>query len=152
MPLPSEYSTTAYPIQHYMFAVHNVAASASATAMKTVVTAATSGALAITSYSMPWDGWIVAVTAELQAACTAGTLTITPTLSTVAITATNFIQIFNAAGQRAIKPAAPTSDAAPAFTAGQYLGCNYATNSGFLPDGSADLLVHVYVVFNRATV
>ena len=152
MPLPTNYGTSAYPIQHYMFGLHNVAASTAATALNTVVTPATSGSLSIVSYSMPWAGWIIAVTSELQAACTAGTLTITPTISGTSITATNFIQVFNAAGQRAVKPAAPITDSAPYFAAASYLGCKYATNSSFLPDGSADLLVHVYVAFDRATV
>jgi hypothetical protein len=152
MPLPSVYNTVEYPLVKVKFFYPKLAQGQAATAMFSAGTDATSGTLAVQTESQPFGGWIVGFAVDLSTAVTAGTMTLTPTINGVAITAANYIKTFSGSGQRAIVPPALTTDGAPTFTSGQCLGCNIASNGSYTPNGTNDITVTMYVILNGAAV
>lgn len=92
---------------------------------------------------MPFAGEIVAVSYLLSANKTAGTLTIGPTVggverSALTITAANAV----ASGRKIVKRTTAT------FVAGAEIGAEITTDAGFLPNGTADLSVAVWVILS----
>lgn len=123
----------------YTFSQDAVAASQTDVQLNAVETGATTGTLDVTGYTMPFDGEIVAITADLSAAATAGTLTVGPTIGgtektdpTLSITT-----------QTTRRDTAPRSTST--FVAGDVLGAEITTGGTW--DGTtADLLVTVLVL------
>lgn len=102
-------------------------------------TAIGEGSQAVTGYTMPFAGEIVAITADLSAAATAGSLTVGPTIGGTEKTDPTL----------SITTQTTRSDTAPRdtakFAAGDVLGAEITT-SGTWDGTTADLAVTVYVL------
>lgn len=123
----------------YTFSQDAVAASQTDAQLNAVETGATDGLLAVTGYTMPFAGEVVAVTADLSAAATAGTLTVGPTIGGTEKTDPTL----------SITTQTTRSDTVPrgvaSFAAGDVLGAEITTGGTW--DGtSSDLVVVVYVL------
>jgi hypothetical protein len=102
---------------------------------------------AVDGFVMPWPGNIVAISARLSAAATAGTLSVGPTINGTEQTDPTL----------AITTAASAYDAGtrlaaglPAFAAGDLIGAEITTNGSW--DGtSSDLAVVVFVVVDMTS-
>jgi len=102
-------------------------------------TAAGEGSQAVDGYAMPFDYQVVAVSASLSAAATAGTLSIGATINgTEAADSTFVVTTATNAYQRVLRGKARGA-------AGSRLGAEITTNSGW--DGTtSDLVVTVWVI------
>jgi len=135
----------------FSFAQAKVTASQTGVQLNTAATDATSGTLALVDYVLPFPGSIYAIAYRFSAAITGGNLTLTPTINGTALTLASIIlssvtdqNRFNQIeGQvNGARFAAPASK-----TTANRLGCQLTTPAGFLPTGSADLWVDIYVLF-----
>lgn len=123
------------------FADNAVAASQAGVDLPRVETSATTSSTDVKFYEMPFAGTIVALSATLSAAATAGTLALVPTVNGTAV----------ADPALAITTQTALTDTAPrgsiAFAAGDALGVEITTNGAW--DGTtADLFADLYVVFD----
>ena len=96
---------------------------------------------AVTGYTMPFDGEIVAICADLSAAATAGSLTVGPTVGgTEKTDPTLSITTETTKRDKALRSVA-------AFSAGDILGAEITSDASW--DGTtADLAVTVYVLLH----
>lgn len=123
----------------YLFTQDAVAASQTDVQLNTLETGATDGLLAVAGYTMPFDGEIVAITADLSAAAGAGTLTVGPTIGGTEKTDPT-LSITTEAAKRDTCPRGTA-----AFVAGNVLGAEI-TSSGTWDGTASDLVVAVYVL------
>lgn len=124
-----------------VFMDNAVAASQTDVQLPIVETSATSSTSNNTEYVMPFDGEIVAITAALSAAATAGTLTVGPTVNgTEEADPTLSITTATEAHDKAARGTAT-------FVAGDRIGAEITTNA--LWDATtADLVVTVWVLLH----
>lgn len=102
---------------------------------------ASAAANAVSGYTMPFDGEIVAVTADLSAAATAGTLTVGPTVGGTEKTDPT-LSITTQTTRRDV-----ASRGAAVFSAGDIIGAEITTDGSW--DGTtADLAVIVWVILH----
>ena len=126
----------------YPFVIADLAASQDDTALYRV---ATSGSAKIDAVHVtaPWGGCIVGIAAKLSADKTAGTLTfnasVNGTVTAFGATVADDEQTVYAV----------TGHGSYRFAAGDTLGVMYDSSAGLLPDGSADAVVDLYVVFDK---
>jgi len=141
-----------FSLHRFTFQAAKVAASANL-AMTVTATDATSGTLGINGIVLPFAGSIVRAAWNWSGAITGGTFTLTPTLNGANISVAKLIASALATqnglvavdGQEpGARFAAPTSAGVPVL-----LGVNLVTTSGFLPAGSLDLSVDVYVLLEN---
>lgn len=133
--------TSAGQLVAYTFMQDNVAASQTNVQLGVAQVDSAAGN-AVDGYTMPFAGSIVAITADLSAAATAGTLTVGPTIAgtektdpTLSITT-----------QTTRSDKAATRDTTR-FVAGDVLGAEI-TSDGSWDGTTADLVVVVYVIFD----
>lgn len=123
-------------LQPYVFGQDALAANQTDVQLPTAIG---EGSQAVTGYTMPFAGEIVAITADLSAAATAGTLTVGPTIGGTEKTDPTL----------SITTQTTRSDTAPrgtsTFAAGDILGAEITT-SGTWDATTADLTVVVYVL------
>jgi len=126
----------------FYFQVTNVAASQTDVALAGVNAAAT-------FYRMPNTAWVVGIGVATEANVTAGTMLIEPLVSGVAATTTLTLNSSNAGNASTMVP--PLQDGNKIASGGS-LRCQYTTDAGFLPDGSNDMTIVVYVaIMDHAT-
>lgn len=111
---------------------------------------ATNGTLNVKGYVMPYDGSVFAVSGNLSATPTAGTLRIDPlingTLSSVTATSTRNNQLTS-------RLYASTNARGPnnRFQAGDVVQLRFNTTSDFAPNNSIDGAFHVFVLLENVT-
>ena len=121
-----------------LFAQDAVAASQTDAQLSIMETAAT-GIQLVDGYTMPFDGEIVAVTADLDTAAGAGSLTVGATVGGTEDADTT-ITITTAVNGRQVIPRGKTS-----FVAGDIIGAEITTDGSW--DGTAsDLAVQIWVL------
>ncbi len=90
-------------------------------------------------YTMPWEGYVVGISLNLSAASTAGTLTVVPTVDTVALTDPS----------AAVTTAVVGSDRCPRatnyFAKHAVIGAKLTTTAGWTAE-TMDLVVQVWVL------
>lgn len=92
---------------------------------------------------MPFAGEIVAVTYHLNANKTAGILTVGPTVGGTEVAALTITTANGtAAGRKLVRRRSST------FAAGAVIGAEITTDANFLPAGSAELNVTVWVILS----
>jgi len=127
-----------YQLVPLVFMMDNVAASQTDVQLYTTEVAAAAG-IAITGYTMPFVGEIIAISYDLSAAAANGTLTIGPTIGGAEATDPTLSITTGVTGsdrtRRGVTP----------FAAGDIIGAEITTNGAW--DGtSSDLVVVVWVI------
>ena len=126
-----------YQLVPLCFAQDTVAANQSGVALRT--TEADASVALNEYYTMPWSGEIIAVTSNLDAAATVGTLTIRPTRAGVEVSAPQIAQTTLAHGASTCR-----RSTAP-FAANAQIGCKITTTANW--NGTTrDLQVIVWVL------
>ena len=146
--LMSESIFSSFYARTLTFAVASVAQSQTAVAMKVNVNDATSGSLKPLGFVAQHDGSIVGMTISLDVIKTAGVLTATPTINTTAITKP--AALVAAALGNTVKVAVVNTDGqqiGARFKSGDIIGVKYTSDGSLLPNGSADLLIEVEIVY-----
>lgn len=122
------------------FAQDAAAASQSAVALKTIETGATTGALDVIEYVMPWDFDIVGVSLSVDTAVTTGSALVDPTINTTAKGLQAQVDTTNTLRDYATQPRLTDHG-----VAGDRVGCKLTTSSDFAPV-TADLQAVVWVL------
>jgi hypothetical protein len=123
-----------------LFAQDAVAASQTDAQLSIMETAAT-GIHLVDGYTMPWDGEVVAITADVDSAATAGSLTAGATIGGTEDADTT-ITLTTAAAGRLVVPRGKAT-----FVAGDIIGAEITTDGSW--NGTAsDLAVQVWVLLH----
>jgi hypothetical protein len=128
-------------IECYQFGQAQVAASQTAVAIPIHGAKATDGSSLVTSFTMPWAGSIIGITADVSAASSAGTGSVAATLDGTAVTGGSLTVT-------ALTSARTTLDGQSTgrFAAGAVLGVKITTNGSWNATTS-DIAVTIYVLF-----
>ena len=155
--VPSVFSASTFSLRQSMFGVAVATASMVSVPLKTSLTPATGGTLAIVGYNMPFSGSLVAVSWSWSSALTAGTFSLTPTINGAAITNAGLLLNalpFSAANAQygLLKIDGQSANArwiSPAYgSVPNRIGVNLTTSAGITWAGTSDLQIELLVLYD----
>lgn len=148
--LPSVPEMSEYHRDKIDFGQAAIAKSQTAVALKLNVNEATTGSMNITGVPAQFDGSIVGLTVILSTNKTAGVMTFTPTINGTAITTPAALTAV--AMGNAVKQVVANADAqqpGARFKQGDLLGIKMTTDGSYAPDGTADGVAWLHVVYEK---